>query len=77
MASIELQDSTIARLAARAAREGMTLEAYLTKLAESHPPESHQPLTGDELVQLLEAEASEESAYPGTYSRVDIYADHA
>ena len=78
MASIELQDSVLSRLAAQARAEGLTLEAYLERLSKSPPAENGKRprLTGDELDRLLDAEASEDSTYQGSYSRADIYLDH-
>ena len=78
MASIELQESVVARLAELAKSEGRSIEAYLAKLAELRPLSSGQlpPLTGEELDRLLDAEASHDSTYQGTYPRADIYLDH-
>ena len=78
MATIELQESVVARLAAQAKAEGLSLEAYLERLSESGTVGNGKlpNLTGEELDRLLDAEASDESAYTGTYSRADIYLDH-
>ncbi len=78
MASIELQESLVARLAELAKSEGLSLETYLAKLAESRSLDSGEMsrLTGEELDQLLDAEASNDSIYQGSYPRADIYLDH-
>jgi hypothetical protein len=78
MASIELQEPTFARLAAQAEAEGLTLEAYLERLIESRSITNGKlpKLTGDELDRLLDAEASHDSSYQGTYPRADIYLGH-
>jgi hypothetical protein len=76
MANIELQDSIVARLAAQAKAEGLSLESYLEKLADSRPACILPRPTGEELDRLIDAEASEDSTYQGTYPRADIYLDH-
>jgi hypothetical protein len=78
MASIEVQESVLARLIALADHQGITLDAYLGQLAGLRPYDSGKlpRLTGEELERLLEAEASSDSTYEGTYPRADIYCDH-
>jgi len=78
MATIELPESTANRLNAQAEAEGLSLDAFLQILADSRSPiNGNLPkITGEELDSLLDAEASEDSAYKGTYSRADIYLDH-
>jgi hypothetical protein len=78
MATIELPESTAIQLTAEAEAEGLTLVAFLQKFAESRSPiNGNLPkITVEELDRLLDAEASEDSAYKGTYSRADIYLDH-
>lgn len=78
MANIELQESLVARLAELAKSEGLSLEAYLAKLAEQRTPGNGTMarLTGEELDELLDAEASHDSTYAGSYPRADIYLDH-
>jgi hypothetical protein len=78
MASIELQESLVVRLAELAKSEGLTVEAYLAQLAELRSLDSGimPRLTGEELDRLLDAEASSDSTYQGSYPRADIYLDH-
>jgi hypothetical protein len=78
MATIELQESVYANLAAKAQAEGLSLEAFLEKLAELRSLENGKlpRLTGEELDRLLDAETNTDSAYDGTYSRDDLYLDH-
>lgn len=76
MASIELRESLVARLAAQAAADGLTLEGYLERLAGGPAPCDARRLTSEELDRLLDEEAQGESTYQGTYSRADIYLDH-
>ncbi len=78
MATVELQESVHARLAAQANAEGLTLEAYLEKIADSRvsASKSSSKLSSEELDRLLDAEASDDVTYQGTYPRADIYLDH-
>jgi len=68
----------VKRLDALAQSEGVTLEIYLERLAAQRSLENsaRSPLSADELERLLDAEASIDSTYQGTYSRADIYRDH-
>jgi hypothetical protein len=78
MATIEIQESVYASLAAKAKADGLSLEAYLEKLAEAGSIENGKlpRLTGDEFDRLLDAEASTDSTYEGSYPRADLYLDH-
>lgn len=78
MATIEVQESVLARLAAQAEDQGVSLEAYLEQLASLQAMGKGKlpRLTGEELERLLDAESSSDTTYQGTYSRTDIYRDH-
>jgi len=78
MATIQVQESVLAQLTAQAERQGLSLEAYLERLAGLPVPGGGKPssLSGEELERLLDAESSSDSTYTGTYSRADIYRDH-
>ena len=78
MATIEVQESVLARLTAEAKRQGVSLDAYLEKLAGVRTWGNGKlpRLSGEELERLLDAEASGDSTYEGTYPRADIYRDH-
>jgi hypothetical protein len=79
MARIELQEPIYRRLAAGAEAEGLTLEAYLEQLSKRLVLENANlpPLIVEELDRFLDEEAMSHSTYQGTYSRADIYLDHA
>lgn len=78
MASIQVQESVLAQLAAQAKRHGVSLDIYLERLAGLQMPGNGKlpRLSGDELEKLLDAESSSSSTYTGSYSRADIYRDH-
>ena len=80
MVQIQLQESVASRLAELAKSKGLSLEAYLAKLSEAEASSAERTklprLTGEELDRLLDAEASIDSTYQGSYPRADIYLDH-
>lgn len=80
MVTITVQDSIAAPLSAQAHSQGLSLEEYLAVLARAKTGEAAEQslprLSNAELDRLLDAESSEGPAYPGTYSRADIYRDH-
>jgi hypothetical protein len=76
MVSIQLEDSVAAALAAKARAEGLSLQAYLERLAGAQLPAAPPRLIGDELQRLFD-EASVAGPDPScTYTRADIYLDH-
>lgn len=77
MVSIQLQDRVAAALSVQAESMGLTLEDFLTRLAEDRCLPSPPRLSADEFERLFDAESSDESTYKGTYSRADIYGEHA
>jgi hypothetical protein len=78
MATIDLEPTLVSRLEHLAQSEGVTLQVYLERLASRHDLElaNSSPLSLDELTSLLDAEASTDTAYQGTYPRSEIYRDH-
>ena len=78
MATIQLQESVYASLAAKAQAEGLSLEAFLEKLAATQATENGTlpRLSGEEFERLLDAEARTDSTYQGSYPRTDLYLDH-
>ncbi len=75
MSTIELRQSVYEGLVARAVAKGLSLEAFLERLALPECAD-RLGLSGDELDRLLDAEASHNLSYQGTYSRADIYLEH-
>lgn len=79
MVHIQLQDAVAARLAELAKSQGLSLEAYLSKISETGVSEGgpqRPTITGEEFDRLLDGEVSADSTYQGTYPRADIYLDH-
>lgn len=76
MVSIQLQDSVAAALAAKARAEGLSLQAYLERLAGAQMPAAPTPPAGVELERLFDEASLAGPAAGCTYSRTDIYLDH-
>lgn len=78
MATIELDSYLAERLKAQADAAGLSLEAFLEAVtaAQKLEDKSLPRLSSKELDELLDAEASSEGSYSGTYPRADIYLDH-
>jgi hypothetical protein len=77
MVQIQLEDTVAAALVVRASSRGLSLEEYLAELSTSEQATMAPRVSGDEAIRLIEAEAGPGNpAYPGTYSREDIYVDH-
>lgn len=76
MVTVQLDDAVAAALTAKAAAQGLTLEAYLQKMAQ--PPAVRPPrrLTVEELDQLLDEEATTGFSPTGTFPRSELYSDH-
>jgi negative regulator of replication initiation len=78
MTTIHLDDTVAAALGSQASALGLSLEDYLRRLAEfslSQPPT--KPLSGERLEQLLAEEANAGVVSPGTFTREEIYREHA
>lgn len=78
MTTVHLDDEVAAALTMQAAAHGLSLEAYLTKLT-TRPPgiAPYAPLSGEDLVKALRDEATSDVVVPGTFTRADIYREHA
>ena len=76
MVSIQLQDSVAAALSAQAAALGLSLEQYLSQLADSGTALNGPRLTADEFLQQLDVLALDVPPLPADFSRADIYLDH-
>lgn len=78
MTIIQLEDSVAAALASQASLYGLSLEAYLATLANRPPGIApYAPMSGENLVKALIEEATGDVVVPGTFTRCDIYREHA
>lgn len=75
---IELDEQTAERLRAVAESRGMSVEAYLRRLAETMAPSNPDPVSNEEFEQLLDevSEGLNLQPLPSDFSRADIYLDH-
>ncbi|MBS0209144.1 MAG: hypothetical protein JSS27_09340 [Planctomycetes bacterium] len=76
MVNIPLNDTVAAALSARAAAQGMTVEAYLECVLLAAPLRPTARLSVEELDRLLDAEATSGSSPAGTFARAELYSDH-
>ena len=77
MTTIHLDDQVAAALASQAAAQGLSLEAYLAKLARRPSGIApYAPLSGAALEKALAEEATADVAVPGTFTRAEIYREH-
>lgn len=74
MTNVELSDAIAAKLSAKAAAAGLTLEAYIERLLATASPAPR--LTVEELDRLLDEEATSSPSPSGTFSRAELYSDH-
>ena len=75
---IELDEKTAQRFQMAAEQRGLTVEAYLRRLAEMVAPGNGEPLTNEEFERLLDevSEGLNLQPLPADFSRADIYLDH-
>jgi hypothetical protein len=76
MQNIPVNDEVFAGLQAVATRDGLTVDAYLARVAREADSSTSGMLSGRQLLQLLEAEPTDGGSYQGTFSRSDLYRDH-
>lgn len=78
MTNIQIDDAVAAALGKQADALGVSLEDYLRQLAEhASLVAPSQPLSGEALERLISEEATGDVAIPGTFTREDIYREHA
>ena len=76
MANVQLNDVTAAVLTARAAAQGLSLEAYLDQMALGSANVAKPRVTADEFLRLIEEESIDGPSPKGAFSRADLYSDH-
>jgi hypothetical protein len=76
MANVELNDTVAAALNAKAAAQGLSVQAYLENLLISKLPPATARISADELDRLLDELAISGLSPKGTFSRAELYSDH-
>ena len=76
MVNVQLNETVAAALSAKAAAQGLTVEAYLESILLARVPRSAARLSLDELDRLLDEEASSDPSPFGSFSRAELYGDH-
>ena len=76
MVSIQLHESVAAALTAQASLQGVSLEEYLSKLANGGAAVLVPRLSAAEIERGLDELALDVTPLPADFSRADIYLDH-
>ena len=74
--NVQLNDTVAAALSAKAAAQGLSIQAYLENLLVSKLPPSNVRISTDELDRLLDELAISGPSPQGTFSRAELYSDH-
>jgi hypothetical protein len=76
MVHLWLDDSVARALSAKAAAQGLSLQAYLEAIAMSDQARRPARMSPEELDRFLDEEATHGPSPTGTFSRAEIYGDH-
>jgi hypothetical protein len=76
MVTVQLNDHVAAALQAKAAAQGLTLQAYLEGIALAETSDSTPSLSFDEFERLLDAESGGGTSPTGTFPRSESHNDH-
>jgi hypothetical protein len=77
MVSIQLHDSVAAALSVQAKLQGLSLQDYLSQLAERDAAARATELSVEEMDRQLDDLSLDVPPLPADFSRADIYLDHA
>jgi hypothetical protein len=72
MINVQLTETVVAALSARAATQGLTLNAYLENVLLSAPTQPAPRLSLEELDRLLDQEATTGFSPYGSFSRAEL-----
>jgi len=76
MVNVQLHDSVAAALAAQASLQGLSLEDYLSRLANGGDAAATPPLSAEEVDLQFDELSLDVPPLPPDFSRADIYLDH-
>jgi len=76
MVNVPLDDGVAAALNAKAAAQGLTVQAYLEAIALSGRAAPDIRISPDDLDRILDEEATVSPSPAGSFSRAEIYSDH-
>jgi hypothetical protein len=71
-----VDESVAAALSAKAAAQGLSIQAFLETILLSTPPVARPRLSLVEIERLLDEEATVGPSPSGTFSRAELYSDH-
>lgn len=76
MVNLSLDDNIAAALRAKAAAEGLTVEAYLAAIVLADAPKSASEMSEEEFDRFLDEESTSGPSPSGSFSRAELYSDH-
>jgi hypothetical protein len=76
MVNVQLHDSVAAALMAQAHSQGLSLEDYLSRLANGGNSVATPPLSAEEIERQFDELSLDVTPLPADFSRADIYLDH-
>jgi hypothetical protein len=76
MVNLSLDDNIASALRAKAAAEGLTIEAYIAAIALADVQQSLPEMSEEEFDRFLDEETTSGPSPSGTFSRTELYSDH-
>ena len=76
MVNVSLDDSVARALSAKAAAEGLSMQAYLEAIATSDQALPASTMSPEDFDRFLDQEATHGPSPIGTFSRAELYSDH-
>jgi len=76
MVNVQLHESVAAALSAQAKLQGLSLEEYLSQLANGGVKSASSPLSAEEIDRQFDELSLDVPPLPADFSRADIYLDH-
>lgn len=76
MVNLSLDDSVARALSAKAAAQGLSVQAFLEAVAASGQVPHSAPMSPEDFDRFLDAEATHGPSPAGTFPRTELYSDH-
>ncbi|HEV3344417.1 MAG TPA: hypothetical protein VG125_28835 [Pirellulales bacterium] len=76
MVTVSLDDSIARALGAKAAAQGLSMQAYLEAIATSDQPPPAAAMSPEDFDRFLDEEATHGLSPAGTFSRAYLYGNH-
>lgn len=76
MVNLSLDDTIARALSAKAAAQGLSIQAYLEAIAASGQASPVAAMSPEDFDRFLDAEATHGPSPAGSFSRAELYSDH-